>query len=204
MILDISPSSCGITAPERANRHRVCRTPKRAISSIARGPSLLQRGQSGTHLGYVPSVKKSGPSPHRDLRRAGGVARSIACGKEPEKRRSRFALWRWGPEDPSCENAVCGRTCARRRKGVPGTAKVGTHPHCPLTAVRAQCSDACVARVWGNDVARRTHWILPDSSSMFPRTATAPQARSARGPIRVAYATYRGRRCTRSEAGRWA
>ena len=47
---------------------------------------------------------------------------------------------------------------------------------CPLTAVTML--DACIAGVWGNDLAGRTHWVSPALLETVPITSSnAPQGR---------------------------
>jgi len=93
---------------------------------LSPGKDILLHNRQSAAGSVCTKPRGSGSSPHRDQRRCGGKARSIACGKEPEKV-SATARSRDVTRDR------CGRRCLEQgERGRRQIRQRATHSHCPL------------------------------------------------------------------------
>lgn len=129
-----SPRRCGLIATVHTGPGN------ESTSCHAEGASRPLNRQSGVVWFCTTARTGSGSFPHLDREPCGGLGRSTACGKEPEKYRS-GSLWRERTGGLGATARACGRISGQSAgEGWLGSPSCSTSRSFHLTAVRAQSS----------------------------------------------------------------
>ena len=162
--LTISAHSCPVTRASIVQLFRLAchrsrsRCKRQGVENTATIPLVLElKAVAPSTIVKRAKSTGSGSSPHRELRRCGGhgTVNRMRKGTGEVSVNARFR----DRTRRTAATAMCAVALGLNKRHGWLESPRCEPSRCPLTAVTML--DACIAGVWGNDLAGRTHWVSP-------------------------------------------